>query len=454
MPLSIVILAAGRGRRMRSALPKVLHRLAGRPLVEHVYNSVLALSAHRIQIVHGRGDEGLIEALSHLDVDWVEQPEALGTGDAVRYALPMIPDSDQVLILCGDVPLITADTLARLIAVAGLDGFALLTAELDDPTGYGRIVRDAASGVLSRIVEERDAGADERAIREISTGTMVVNAARLKRYIEQLTCDNAQGEFYLTDAVELAIRRGETIATAVPESTTEILGVNNRLQLAEMERYFQLVQAHHLMRHGVTLLDPARFDLRGDLEIGSDCEIDVNVVLEGRLRLGDRVKIGAHCTIKNTLIDDDVEILPNTVIDDAVIGKRCCIGPFARIRPASVLHDGVRVGNFVEVKHATLEHGVKANHLSYLGDAEIGADSNVGAGVITCNYDGIAKHKTVIGADVFVGSDVQFIAPVSVSSGATIAAGSTITKNVGERELAISRTPQKNIPDWKRTGKK
>ena len=454
MSLSVIILAAGHGRRMHSALPKPLHKLAGRPLVEHVHDAASALPVRRIHIVYGHAGDDVKNALSYLDVNWVKQAEILGTGDAVKQVLPIIADDDQVLVLCGDVPLISTATLSRLISAAKADGFALLTAELDDPSGYGRIVRDPETNTPLRIVEEKDATDDERKISEISTGTLVADAKRLKYYVAELTCDNAQHEFYLTDVVEQAAQQGVKIATVAPDSIAEIRGINDRLQLAETERCFQLMQARRLMRQGVTLRDPARFDLRGDLIVGNDCEIDVNVVLQGKLRFGDGVRIGANCTIKDALIDDGVEILPHTMIEDSVIGKRCRIGPFARLRPASVLNNDVHIGNFVEVKHSVLGCGVKANHLSYLGDAEIGNDSNIGAGAITCNYDGADKHKTVIGDDVFVGSDVQFIAPVSVNSGATIAAGSTITKDVGEQELAISRASQKNIPHWQRPKKK
>jgi len=437
---------------MYSDKPKVLHQLAGKSLLEHVHHTASMLDTRGIHVVYGYGGDQLIEDLSHLAVDWVEQDEQLGTGHAVKQALPNIPDKDLVLVLYGDVPLITVDTLTELIEAAGKSKFSLLTSLVDEPGGYGRIVRDDNNEVV-RIVEEKDATNDEKKICEINTGMMVVNGKALKQWVEKLESDNAQNEYYLTDVIDMAVKEGLKINTVQPHSVVEIRGVNDRAQLSEMERYYQLIQAHQLMRRGITIMDPVRFDLRGDLEIDSDCEIDINVILEGRLKIGRGVQIGANCIIKDSVIDDDVVILPNSVIENAVIGKSCRIGPFARIRPESVLNEKVHVGNFVEIKKSIVGNRSKINHLSYIGDSEIGTETNIGAGTITCNYDGANKHKTIIGDNVFVGSDVQLVAPVSVSSGATIAAGTTITRDVAENELAISRTPQKSVPDWRRPKK-
>ncbi len=453
MSLSIIILAAGQGTRMYSELPKVLHQLAGKSLLEHVHHTASMLETRGIHIIYGYGGDQLIEEHSHLDVDWVEQKEQLGTGHAVKQALPNIPDKDLVLVLYGDVPLITNETLSDLVNAAEETTFSLLTTFVEDPRGYGRIVRNKNDEV-SRIVEEKDASKDEKKIREINTGMMVVNGKALKQWVEKLEDNNAQSEFYLTDVIEMAVNDGIKVNAVQPYSEVEIRGVNDRAQLAELERYYQLIQAHQLMRRGITIMDPGRFDLRGDLEIDSDCYIDINVILEGRLKIGSGVRIGANCIIKDTIIDDNVEILPNSVIENAVIGKACRIGPFARIRPETVLNENVHIGNFVEIKKSVVGSGSKVNHLSYIGDSEVGTNTNIGAGVITCNYDGANKHKTIIGDNVFIGSDVQLVAPVSVSSGATIAAGTTITKDVAENELALSRTPQKSMSDWKRPGKK
>lgn len=438
---------------MYSDKPKVLHQLAGKSLLEHVHHTASMLDTRGIHVVYGYGGDQLIEDLSHLSVDWVEQNEQLGTGHAVKQALPNIPDKDQVLVLYGDVPLITVDTLNELVSAAEETRFALLTSFVDDPGGYGRIIRNDAEEVV-RIVEEKDATNDEKKICEISTGMMVVNGKALKQWVEKLECDNDKNEYYLTDVIDMAVKEGLKINTIQPHSVVEIRGVNDRAQLSELERYYQLIQAHQLMRRGITIMDPVRFDLRGDLEIDSDCSIDINVILEGRLKIGHGVHIGANCIIKDSVIDDDVEILPNSVIENAVIGKSCRIGPFTRIRPDTVLNENVHIGNFVEIKKSIVGNRSKINHLSYIGDSEIGTETNIGAGAITCNYDGANKHKTIIGDNVFIGSDVQLVAPVSVSSGATIAAGTTITKDVAENELAISRTPQKSVPDWSRPEKK
>jgi bifunctional UDP-N-acetylglucosamine pyrophosphorylase / glucosamine-1-phosphate N-acetyltransferase len=453
MGLCIVILAAGQGTRMYSDKPKVLHTLAGKSLLEHVYQTAMALSHRDIYVVYGHGGDQVPDALQDFQVNWVKQEEQLGTGHAVQQTLPDIPDVDNVLILYGDVPLITEESLNTLVDAASTTGFSLLTTHLEDPHGYGRIIRDENSNIVA-IVEEKDATEEQKRLFEINTGFMVVKADLLKRWVNSLGNDNKQNEYYLTDIVAKAVADEINIAPVLAESNIEVKGINNRSQLAEAERYFQLVQAHHLMHRGVGLCDPARFDLRGELEIGRDNEIDINVVIEGRVKLGNNVTIGANCYLKDTIIADNVNVLPNTMIDNAVIGSGCKIGPFARIRPDTTLDEDVHIGNFVEVKKTDIGKGSKVNHLTYLGDSHIGTETNIGAGTITCNYDGAYKHQTIIGDNVFVGSDVQLIAPVKVHDGATIAAGTTVTKDVAEDELAISRSDQKSISKWKRPVKK
>ncbi len=452
MGLCIVILAAGQGTRMYSDKPKVLHTLAGKSLIEHVYQTAMELTHRDIYVVYGHGGDQVPNALQDFQVNWVEQEEQLGTGHAVQQVLPDIPDVDNVLILYGDVPLITEESLKTLVDAASTTGFSLLTTHLEDPHGYGRIIRDEDNNIVA-IVEEKDATEEQKRIFEINTGFMVVKADLLKRWVNALGNDNNQNEYYLTDIVAKAVADEINIAPVLAESNIEVKGINNRSQLAEAERYFQLVQAHHLMHRGVGLSDPARFDLRGELEIGRDNEIDINVVIEGRVKLGNNVTIGANCYLKDTIIADNVNVLPNTMIDNAVIGNGCNIGPFARIRPDTTLDEDVHIGNFVELKKTDIGKGSKVNHLTYLGDSHIGTDTNIGAGTITCNYDGAYKHQTIIGDNVFVGSDVQLIAPVRVDNGATIAAGTTVTKDVAEDELAISRTEQKSIPKWERPKK-
>lgn len=453
MGLCIVILAAGQGTRMYSDKPKVLHTLAGKSLLEHVYQTAMALSHRDIYVVYGHGGDQVPNALQDFQVNWVEQEEQLGTGHAVQQVLPDIPDVDNVLILYGDVPLITEESLKTLVDAASTTGFSLLTTHIEDPHGYGRIIRDEDSNIVA-IVEEKDATEEQKRIFEINTGFMVVKADVLKRWVNALGNDNKQNEYYLTDIVAKAVADDVNIAPVLAETNIEVKGINNRSQLAEAERYFQLVQAHHLMHRGVGLCDPARFDLRGELEIGRDNEIDINVVIEGRVKLGNNVTIGANCYLKDTIIANNVNVLPNTMIDNAVIGNGCNIGPFARIRPDTTLDEDVHIGNFVELKKTDIGKGSKVNHLTYLGDSHIGTDTNIGAGTITCNYDGAHKHQTIIGDNVFVGSDVQLIAPVEVHNGATIAAGTTVTKDVAENDLAISRSAQKTIENWKRPTKK
>jgi bifunctional UDP-N-acetylglucosamine pyrophosphorylase / glucosamine-1-phosphate N-acetyltransferase len=457
MALSIIILAAGQGTRMRSALPKVLHPLAGKPLLEHVIDAAETLNAARIQIVYGHGGEQVRERLAARKVEWVEQAQQLGTGHAVAQALPAVADGDRVLVLYGDVPLIGADTLRRLLTAADGGHFGLLTAELADPTGYGRILRDGPigkGGQVTGIVEQKDATPEQLRIREINTGFLAVDAAPLKRWVARLGNDNAQGEYYLTDVIALAAADGVSIETVAPAALTEIMGVNNRAQLAELEREYQRQQAQRLLLAGVTLLDPARFDLRGRLEHGQDVAIDVNVIIEGTVTLGDRVRIGPGCVIRNAEIGADTLVHAHSVIEDAVIGANARIGPFARIRPETVLAKDVHIGNFVEIKKSDIGAGSKVNHLSYIGDTTIGARVNVGAGTITCNYDGANKHRTIIEDDVFIGSDTQLIAPVKVGAGATLGAGTTLTRDAPPGELTCSRARQETRPGWKRPVKK
>ena len=448
MSLHVVILAAGKGTRMRSSLPKVLHPVAGRPMVSHVIATAQQLGAEAVHLVYGHGGELLQQRLNDAQVTWVLQAEQLGTGHAVAQATPAIPDDAQVLVLYGDTPLITAATLEQLLAVQPAGGIGLLTVNLVNPTGYGRIVRE--NGAVVGIIEQKDASAEQLAISEVNTGVLVAPAAKLKQWLAGLTCQNAQGEYYLTDVIGAAHRDGAAIATAQPTEAAETEGANNRLQLAALERFYQRREADRLMLEGVTLLDPARFDLRGSLVCGEDVILDTNVIIEGQVELGHRVRIGTGCVLKDCVIADDSVISPYTVIESSKLARATTVGPFARLRPGSVLGEEAHVGNFVEIKNATLGFGSKAGHLSYLGDSEIGADVNIGAGTITCNYDGANKHKTIIEDNVFVGSDTQLVAPVTVRKGATIGAGTTVTREVGENELVITRVPQRHVANWQR----
>ena len=450
--MSVVILAAGKGTRMYSDLPKVLHTLAGKPMVQHVIDAANKLGAQRVNLVYGHGGDLLKQTLNDEALNWVLQAEQLGTGHAMQMAALFFADDEDILMLYGDVPLISVETLQRLREAKPQGGIGLLTVKLDDPTGYGRIARE--NGKVVGIVEHKDASEEQRKINEINTGILVANGADLKRWLGKLDNNNAQGEFYITDIIALAHGEGREIAAVHPDRLSEVEGVNNRLQLSRLERVFQTEQADKLLLAGVMLRDPARFDLRGELTHGRDVEIDTNVIVEGRVTLGNRVKIGTGCVIKNAVIGDDCEISPYTVIEDATLEAACTIGPFARLRPGAELAEGAHVGNFVEMKKARLGKGSKAGHLSYLGDAEIGDNVNIGAGTITCNYDGANKHKTIIGDDVFVGSDTQLVAPVTVASGVTIGAGTTVTRDVAENELVISRVKQKHIQGWQRPVKK
>lgn len=448
MSLHVVILAAGKGTRMRSSLPKVLHPVAGRPMVSHVIDTAHQLGAEAVHLVYGHGGELLQQRLNDAQVTWVLQAEQLGTGHAVAQATPAIPDDARVLVLYGDTPLITAATLEQLLAVQPEGGIGLLTVTLANPTGYGRIVRE--QGAVVGIVEQKDANTEQLAITEVNTGVLVAPAAKLKQWLAGLTCQNAQGEYYLTDVIGAAHRDGAAIATAQPAEAAETEGANNRLQLAALERFYQRRAANRLMLDGVTLLDPDRFDLRGSLVCGEDVILDTNVIIEGTVELGHRVRIGTGCVLKDCVIADDSIISPYTVIESSKLARATTVGPFARLRPGSVLGEEAHVGNFVEIKNASLGFGSKAGHLSYLGDSEIGADVNIGAGTITCNYDGANKHKTIIEDHVFVGSDTQLVAPVIVRKGATIGAGTTVTREVGEHELVITRVPQRHIANWQR----
>ncbi|KLV02884.1 bifunctional UDP-N-acetylglucosamine diphosphorylase/glucosamine-1-phosphate N-acetyltransferase GlmU [Photobacterium aphoticum] len=448
MSFSAVILAAGKGTRMYSNLPKVLHTLAGKPMAKHVIDTCVGLGANNVHLVYGHGGDQMQAVLADEPVQWVLQAEQLGTGHAVNQACPALADDEKVLILYGDVPLISAETLENLLDAQPAGGIALLTVVLDDPTGYGRIVR--RNGPVVAIVEQKDASEEQKLIKEINTGVMVANGGDLKRWLSSLKNDNAQGEYYLTDIIEIAHNEGRAVEAVHPVRAIEVEGVNNRIQLAKLERAFQAMQAERLLEQGVMLRDPARFDLRGELQCGTDVEIDVNVIIEGSVSLGNNVVIGAGCVLKDCEIDDNTIVRPYSVIEGATVGEDCTVGPFSRLRPGAELLNDAHVGNFVEVKQARLGQGSKANHLTYLGDAEIGARVNIGAGTITCNYDGANKFKTVIGDDVFVGSDTQLIAPVNVAKGATIGAGATINRDIGEGELVITRAPARTIKGWKR----
>lgn len=453
MSLEIIILAAGQGTRMRSALPKVLHRIGGTALLERVHQLAKSLGPEKISIIYGHGGEAVLARLSHLDALWVEQKERLGTGHAVMQVANGIHDAATVLILYGDVPLLGRETLGNLLSLTEDGSLGLLTVCLEDPYGYGRIVRDS-SGQVQKIVEEKDASPKERGIREGNSGILAVNGKRLKDWLDRLDNDNAQGEYYLTDIIGLAVQDGVPVRTATAPTVDEVLGVNDRQQLAHLERVYQHGLAQKLMAEGVTLRDPARFDVRGTIEaIGQDVEIDVNVILEGQVKIGNRVRIGPNTMIRDSEIGDDVEILGNTVIEEAIVGLGSRIGPFARLRPGSVLGEAVHVGNFVEIKKTTVAARSKINHLSYVGDAIVGREVNIGAGTITCNYDGANKFQTIIEDGAFIGSDTNLVAPVRVGRNATIGAGSTITKDAPPEALTLSRAKQATREGWKRPGK-
>lgn len=452
MPLSIVILAAGQGKRMHSDVPKVLQPLGGSTLLEHVVSTAATLEPAAIHVVYGHGGERVPEALEHLDVTWVRQAEQLGTGHAVMQALPAIPDDHTVLVIYGDVPLLQPATLHSLVAAAARGELAILTATLAKPRGYGRVLRDPAGDVRG-VVEEKDATLEERRLDECSAGPLAASASQLRGWLAQLRNDNAQREYYLPDVIAIAVREGTLVTAVLADDENEVAGVNDRAQLAVAERTLQRRHAERLMQQGVTLRDPGRLDLRGTLECGRDVVIDVNCIFEGRVQLGDRVRIGPNVMIRDCEIGDDSEVFANCVLESAQVGARAHIGPFARLRPDAQLADEVHVGNFVEVKKSRLGRGAKANHLTYLGDAEVGARVNIGAGTITCNYDGVHKHRTVIGDDAFIGSNSSLVAPVQVGAGATIGAGSVISKDAPGGALTLERSQQRTVAGWKRPKK-
>ncbi|CAH7351613.1 fused N-acetylglucosamine-1-phosphate uridyltransferase and glucosamine-1-phosphate acetyltransferase [Vibrio chagasii] len=452
MKFSAVILAAGKGTRMYSNTPKVLHTLAGKPMVKHVIDTCNGLGAQNIHLVYGHGGDQMKATLAEESVNWALQAEQLGTGHAVDQASAHFSDDEKVLVLYGDVPLISPETIENLLDAQPNGGIALLTVVLDNPMGYGRIIR--RNGPVVAIVEQKDATDEQKLIKEINTGVMVATGGDLKRWLSGLSNDNAQGEYYLTDVIAAAHDEGRAVEAVHPVSPIEVEGVNDRSQLARLERAYQAEQADKLLKQGVMLRDPSRFDLRGELQCGMDVEIDTNVIIEGSVSIGDNVVIGTGCVLKDCEIDDNTIIRPYSVIEGATVGEDCTVGPFTRLRPGADMRNDSHVGNFVEVKNTRLGEGSKANHLTYLGDAEIGQRVNVGAGAITCNYDGANKFKTIIGDDVFVGSDSQLIAPVIIGNGATVGAGSTVTRDVSENELVISRAKERKIADWQRPKKK
>ena len=449
MKLGVVILAAGQGSRMRSNLPKVLHKLAGKPLLAHVIDTADAIHSEHTTVVYGHGGELVKSAFSNHQIEWCEQEQQLGTGHAVMQAIPGLAGVDSVMVLYGDVPLITEETLNRLLDAAKESELALLTVTLDNPTGYGRIVRDT-EGHVCKIVEQKDANVAEQAIEEVNTGILAADRSCLQKWLDRIDDDNAQGEYYLTDIIELAVADGIDVATVSPASEEEVMGINDRIQLATLERYYQRSLAERMMTSGVTLADPNRFDCRGNLSAGKDVVIDINVVIEGDVELGDGVTIGPNCVLKNASIAAGCEILANCVIENTVIGAESVIGPFSRLRPGTRLAEKTKVGNFVEIKKSEIGVGSKINHLSYVGDTTVGRRVNIGAGAITCNYDGANKYRTIIGDDVFIGSDSQLVAPVEIGAGTTIGAGSTITKDTPAGKLSLSRAKQLTIEDWQR----
>jgi len=450
--IEVVILAAGQGKRMRSQHPKVLHAVGGQSMLAHVLTTARALSPRALHVVYGHGGERVRAAIPDTDVNWVHQAQAHGTGHALAQALPAVPDEARVLVLYGDVPLIRIGTLRQLIQAAG-DGLAVLTARLENPAGYGRIVREAG-GRLVRIVEDKDANTAEKTITEINTGFLTAPAKLLKDWVGRLRNHNAQGEYYLTDIIGMAAADGQTIGSHSATDSAEILGVNSPQELARVERHFQKDRADEVMRQGVTLRDPARFDLRGTLKAGRDVVIDINVVIEGSVEFGDGVVIGPNNVIRDAVIGNGTTILPNCVIEEATIGADCRIGPFARLRPGAILADHVHVGNFVEIKNSKLAAGSKANHLAYIGDATVGSKVNIGAGAITANYDGANKHRTTIGDKASVGANCVLVAPITVGEGATIGAGSVISKDAPAGELTVTRAEQRTVKGWKRPTKK
>lgn len=451
MSLAVVILAAGKGTRMKSAQPKVLHTLAGKPMVKHVVDAASALEPEKTVIVHGHGGEQVQQALTDNSLGWAEQAEQLGTGHAVAQAMPQV-DQNVVLVLYGDVPLIQPETLKEFVAKVNDNTLALMTLTLDDPSGYGRIVRDEHKTV-QRIVEQKDASDTELAIKEINTGILACPHRFLADCLPELSSNNAQGEYYLTDAIAMAVQQGLTVETVEPTAPWEVDGVNDRVQLARLERVYQRVQAETLMRDGVAIMDPARLDIRGTVQLAQDVELDVNVILEGDVTLEEGVRIGPNCMIRNSNIGAYTQVDANTLVDGAIIGESCQLGPFARVRPGTELANQAKIGNFVETKKSRLGNGSKVNHLTYIGDSDIGEGVNVGAGTITCNYDGSNKFKTIMKDGAFIGSNSSLVAPVTIGENATVGAGSTITKDVDDNTLAVARGQQRNVSNWQRPKK-
>lgn len=446
--VEVVILAAGQGTRMRSKLPKVLHPLAGKPLLQHVLDTASVLKPKAMHVVIGHQADRVRGAIP-CDVKWAEQTEQLGTGHAVQQALPDVDDASVVLVLYGDVPMVSQDTLERCVASAAAGNLGLITADFDDPAQLGRIIRNGA-GAIQEIVEFKDASEEQRAIQEINSGIMALNGGVLKRLLSEVKTDNAQGEYYLTDTIALAVANNIEVEGLKAERPEEVTGVNDRLQLAELERVYQMDRAEELMRGGATLADPSRVDVRGSVQAGQDCFIDANVIFVGDVVLGEGVRIASGCVITDSVLGDNVQVHANTLVEGARVAADCALGPFARIRPGSDLDEGVKIGNFVELKKSKLGKGSKASHLTYIGDATIGADCNIGAGTVTCNYDGISKHKTQIGDRVFVGTNSTLVAPIEIAQDAFVAAGSTITTNVPDETLAVGRGKQRNINGWVR----
>jgi bifunctional UDP-N-acetylglucosamine pyrophosphorylase/glucosamine-1-phosphate N-acetyltransferase len=452
MALITVILAAGKGTRMRSKLPKVLHPVANKPMVQHVIDNALSLGATSTNLVYGHGGEMLQQQLAHNEVNWVLQAEQLGTGHAVAQAKDNIAEDDTVLILYGDVPLTKRSTLDALLSVTPKKGMAILTVDLDDPTGYGRIERQ--EGKIIGIVEEKDANDNQRNITEINSGIMAVNGGLLRDWLGRLSNNNAQGEYYLTDIVAMAHHDGVEIASAQPSHLVEVEGANNRVQMATLERAYQAWQAEELMINGASLADPARIDVRGQVTTGQDVQIDVNVVFEGKVEIGNDVIIGPNCVLKDCTIGDGVVIKANSMIEQASVAAKCTLGPYARLRPGAIMEENSHIGNFVEMKKTRLGKGSKVNHLSYLGDTQVGENANIGAGTITCNYDGVNKSQTIIGDNAFIGSNSSLVAPVEIGNMATVGAGSVVTSKVEDEQLAVSRAKQRNISGWQRPTKK
>ena len=452
MPLDVIVLAAGQGKRMRSTLPKVLHPFAGRPVLAHVLEAARALKPRKIFVVYGHGGSEVRAAFNGARVTWVEQSRQLGTGHAVMQALPRVRRGADVLVLNGDVPMIRPETLSRLAAAAKC-GLAICTSDLADATGYGRVVRDAKRRVR-RIVEQADASPREAAIREWYAGFLAAPAARLAAWLAKVKAGNAQKEYYLTAVIALAAKDGVAIATVKPGDAWEVAGVNSRHELALLERAYQNARAKQLLEAGVALADLWRIDVRGELSCGRDVAIDVNCVFEGKVKLGDRVRVGPNCVLRDVTVGADTEIRAFSYLDAAKVGRRCRIGPFARLRPGAALAEDVHIGNFVEIKASRLGAGTKANHLAYIGDAEVGARVNIGAGTITCNYDGASKHRTVIEDDSFIGSDATLVAPVTIAKGSYIGAGSTISKSTPAGQLTVARARQVSLRGWKPPRKK